>query len=126
MLYFPEKAIAANLKRKLHITESITTKPRTQVMAHDVVVDQCDTVLATAEEIMRDPSFRRGFADYRRGRKPNFDNVSNRWKWRYEWGRQFAAVAPRDMIIVLPRAKRLNPKAVELFESSMFFKDICP
>jgi hypothetical protein len=83
-------------------------------------------VKVTVEWVMRHPDFRRGFSDYRRGRKPDFDDPDRKWKWLYEWGRQFAAVAPRDMVIVLAKKRTLNPKAIKLFERSKFLEEICP
>jgi len=86
---------------------------------------QCDTGRTTVEKVMRDPDFRRGFAEYRAGKAPDFDK-ERREDWAYERGRQFAAIAPRDMVIVLPRKRQLNPKAVKLFEWSIAFRDILP
>jgi hypothetical protein len=65
----------------------------------------------TAERIMSSQDFRRGVAEFRTGKPPNFETAS----WEYERGRQFGAVAPRNMVIVT-RRRRLNQKALRFFK----------
>jgi hypothetical protein len=74
---------------------------------------QCETRPITIEAIMRTAAFHRGVADVRAGRKPRFDEYGD--DWHYERGRQFAILAPRDLTIVSPRTKQLNPKAVAFY-----------
>jgi len=77
-----------------------------------------ETVGITTEEIMREPAFLRGVADLRSGRSPRFDTETE-GGWLYEWGRQFAVVAPRNMQIVLPKKRKLNPRALELLRRTL-------
>jgi hypothetical protein len=86
-----------------------------KIKAMTTVADQCPVVRTTVSAIMRDPNFRRGVADYRRGIRPDFD-VDDGY-WAYERGRQWASIAPRDMPVTLPNERTLNPKAVQLFKS---------
>jgi hypothetical protein len=78
---------------------------------------------------MSDPAFRRGVADYRAGRPPNYDAFTFSQDadaiqaksminahWNYERGRHWAAIAPND----LPYGGRLNPEAKRLFRSDDF------
>ena len=89
------------------------------------------TVGVTAERIMSDPAFRRGVADYRAGRPPNYDafNFSQGTNdasaaslinahWNYERGRHWAAMAPRHLPLKI--GGQLNPEAIRLFRSSDF------
>jgi hypothetical protein len=70
----------------------------------------------TEEKIMQTVAFRRGVAEVRAGQPPRFDEESKLSSdWSYERGRQFAIVAPRDLQIVLPKKRQLNPKAVALY-----------
>ena len=92
---------------------------------------QGPTVGTTAERIMSDPAFRRGVADYRAGRPPNYDafNFIQTTKpasatalinahWNYERGRHWAAIAPNDLPLKI--GGRLNPEAIRLFRGDDF------
>jgi hypothetical protein len=79
---------------------------------------QAETHRVTVESIMRTAAFRRGVADVRVGRRPRFDDHKEADSWHYERGRQFGAIAPRNLPVML--GKRLNPAALEFFD-----KDIC-
>ena len=98
--------------------------------------DQVRTVTVSIEDIMLRKEFRQGVADARAGRPPRYDGdfelmplelpppgdpncLINR-QWSYERGRQFGIVAPRDLHVILPRAKRLNPKAVTFYWMQRF------
>lgn len=93
---------------------------------------QVPTTGVSAEEIMSTAAFRQGVADMRAGRPPSFDgdfelmplgidplsgdlNSFENRQWNYERGRQFAILAPRGLVVILPRAKKLNPMAVTFF-----------
>jgi hypothetical protein len=78
-----------------------------------MVADQADTRPVSTRTIMRSIGFRWGVNDYRTGH-PFRDDVPPSWDWDYERGRQFAAVAPKDMPLKING--RLNPKAVATFE----------
>jgi hypothetical protein len=99
--------------------------------------DQTRTVGVSLKDIMLTDEFRQGVADVRAGRPPRYDldaselmpgepgksgfdikSITNR-QWNYERGRHFGTVAPRDLVVILPRAKRLNLKAVEFYRWRM-------
>jgi hypothetical protein len=63
---------------------------------------------------MRHPHFERGLDDIRAGR-PFADHVADEY-WAYERGRLFGAIAPLSMPLFVGR--KLNPKAVRLFEAA--------
>jgi len=71
---------------------------------------QGDTHRVSAEEILCSAEFQRGVADMRAGRRPHFDDEKD----RYEWGRQFAAVVPRNLPLMVMAGRAANPKAVTL------------
>jgi hypothetical protein len=88
---------------------------------------QVPTIKITIERMMATEAFRRGVADVRAGRGPNYDgefglmpvrrpkpgiDSPTNQQWLYERGRMFGIPAPRYMPVILPRAKRLNPKAI--------------
>ena len=92
---------------------------------------QVPTVGTTAERIMSNPAFRRGVADYRAGRPPNYDAFTFNQDadaiqakslinahWNYERGRHWAAIAPIDLPLKI--GGRLNPEAIRLFQSDDF------
>jgi hypothetical protein len=74
------------------------------------VAKQADIEIVSTAAIMRDPSFLRGVEEYRARKRPNFESTD----WAYERGRQFAAIAPRDLPITTPTG-RLNRKALAIF-----------
>jgi hypothetical protein len=94
--------------------------------------EQVPTVLVSVFTIMRGAAFRQGVADVRSGRAPRFDGEEfvimplergppgdpnsfiNR-QWNYERGRLFGILAPRNLPVVMPRARRLNPEAVNFY-----------
>ena len=63
--------------------------------------------------IMRHPEFRQGVEDFRTRKRPDFDfdRHSGRYRdgdgWYYERGRQFAALAPRDLPITSREARKI-------------------
>lgn len=75
------------------------------------------------ESIMCSKAFRYGVRDYREGRAPRFDAAWGNDFEDYEWGRQWATLAPRDLEVVSPRTQQLNPAAVEFFRRH--HRDIC-
>jgi hypothetical protein len=89
---------------------------------------QAETFQAPLEEIVWNTTFRRGFAEARSGRVPKFDDelmFQDGLAWVYEWGRQFAILAPADLSLVLPDEGALNPKAVALFREMVLQGEIC-
>jgi hypothetical protein len=89
---------------------------------------QAETFQAPLEEIVWNTAFRRGFAEARSGRLPRYDDevmFQDGLAWVYEWGRQFAILAPPDLPLVLPEEGALNPKAVELFREKIMQGEIC-
>lgn len=89
---------------------------------------QAETFQAPLEEIVWNTAFRRGFAEARSGRLPRYDDevmFQDGLAWVYEWGRQFAFLAPTDLALVLPDEGALNPKAVELFREKIMQGEIC-
>jgi hypothetical protein len=104
--------------------------------AFDREQKQVETVRVSAADIMATPEFRRGVDDVRAGRpmpcngldgiklmmpinaghdSSDMNNPINR-AWNYERGRQFGILAPRCLNVIMPRAKRLNPKALRLYQ----------
>lgn len=83
--------------------------------------------LRHTEIILRQASFQRGVADMRAGRRPCFDDeiatdklffindVGHTMGALYEYGRQFGAVAPRDLPLMIARAA--NPAAIALLKT---------
>jgi hypothetical protein len=73
---------------------------------------QARTGSVTIHRIVGHPEFERGLEEARRGcpLNPDIDH------WFYEWGRQFAFVAPLDMQLRV--GARLNPKALKLAEAA--------
>jgi hypothetical protein len=71
------------------------------------------------ELVMISPAFRRGVAEARAGKPPRFDieamDKEASYGWYYEKGRQFGIAAPRNLPIILPKRRQLNPKAVALY-----------
>jgi hypothetical protein len=89
---------------------------------------QVQTTLVRIEHIMCSEAFRQGVADVRAGRLPRYDGAFElmpldetsvpsliRWQWSYERGRTFAVVAPKDLRVIMPRSKELNPEAVRFY-----------
>jgi hypothetical protein len=74
---------------------------------------QMRTASVALERFMRSREFRRGVAEIRAGQAPDFDTTSQ--PLMYEAGRQFGAVAPPTMLIVVNG--KLNPKATALFQT---------
>jgi hypothetical protein len=95
-------------------------------------VEQVPTVGVSIEKIVISTDFRQGVADARAGRPPRYDGnfelmpvekssssgdptaFINR-QWNYERGRLFGTVAPKNLHIISPRTKQLNPKAVRFY-----------
>jgi hypothetical protein len=106
--------------------------PRKSKMAEFVtetdVPKQAETFEAPLDEIVWNAAFRRGFAEVRSGRHPRYDDevvFQDGLAWVYEWGRQFAILAPSDLPLVLPDEGALNPQAVELFKAFVSQGEIC-
>ncbi len=95
----------------------------------DEVAKQADTFEAPFRDIVWNAAFRRGVAEVRSGRRPRFDDdvaFKDGVAWVYEWGRQFAVLAPPDLPLVLPDEGQLNPQAVDLFRALVAQGEICP
>ena len=75
---------------------------------------QVETADCSAKSIMRHPHFARGLDDIRAGR-PFADHIADEY-WAYERGRLFGAIAPRSLPLFIGR--KLNPKAVRLFDTA--------
>ena len=89
--------------------------------------DQVPTIRVSITEIMKDPAFALGVEDYRAGRAPrdmaaslgagvplkDYRAATNA-NWNYERGRQWAAVAPRWLLLRI--AGELNPKAIRYYQ----------
>jgi hypothetical protein len=92
------------------------------------IARQAETVEAPINDIVRNPAFHRGFAEVRSGLHPSFDDDEaylDGLAWVYEWGRQFAILAPPDLPLLLPKERQLNPEAVQLFEALVQGGEIC-
>jgi hypothetical protein len=76
------------------------------------VAKQAPCKPVTDQSIMRSGAFRRGVEEYRAGRR--FDDTYN--DWNYERGRQWAAIAPRDLPVFIGR--RINPAALRLMRGN--------
>jgi hypothetical protein len=74
---------------------------------------QASTQPISYKAILRHRAFEEGFNEARAGGRPRFDSFGPGEDWFYEWGRQFAHVAPRSMSLRING--RLNPTAVALF-----------
>jgi hypothetical protein len=74
------------------------------------VAGQADIEMVPVATLMLSPSFGQGVEEYRARTRPNFEKDD----WEYERGRQFAAIAPRDLPITSPNG-RLNRKALAIF-----------
>jgi hypothetical protein len=72
---------------------------------------QVKTYEITTRDILRSADFQHGLADARSGRTPRFDEFEH--NFLYEWRRQFAAVAPRGLKVLLS-PKRVSSEAVRL------------
>jgi hypothetical protein len=84
---------------------------------------QTRTVRTTLDAIMQSAAFQRGVEDVRCGRKPNFDKPDeDGFYWQYERGRQFGAIAPRKMKIMVKG--QLNERAFKLFQTLSWMDDI--
>lgn len=90
---------------------------------------QAETFQAPLDEIVWNSAFRRGFAEARSGRTPrHYDDevmFQDGHAWVYEWGRQFAILAPNELQLVLPDEGALNPEAVALFREFVIQGEIC-
>lgn len=75
---------------------------------------QTDTRSISLERFMRLTAFKRGLAEVRAGRPPDFDGAECD-QLAYEAGRQFGCIAPCTMQITING--RINPKAAALFEN---------
>lgn len=78
--------------------------------------DQVATEPITIIEIMSRPTFHLGVADARAGRRYHayYDFWDTNGQWDYERGRQWAALAPRN--VPLKRADgRITPEAMRYF-----------
>ena len=80
---------------------------------------QIPTRNVTFEWIMSQPTFLLGVADARVGRRyhRDYDLWDTSGQWSYERGRQWAALAPRD--VPLKRNGRLNPAALQYWHSEI-------
>jgi len=76
--------------------------------------EQTATTTCSTEAIMLHPHFARGFDDIRAGRR--FADDVDDDLWAYERGRLFGAIAPISMLLF--QGKRLNPKAVRLYDAA--------
>jgi hypothetical protein len=85
------------------------------------VPEQVETRIVATEEIVGSLAFRRGVEEVREGRPPRFDAVDD---WCYEWGRQWALLAPRNLPLRI--GFRVNPKAVALYDRAADRGWICP
>lgn len=80
------------------------------------VAKQADTEMVSTAAIMRYPSFLRGVEEYRARKRPNFDRECT--DWGYERGRQWAAIAPRNLNIFTPSG-RLSRQALAIFDRNI-------
>jgi hypothetical protein len=103
----------------------------TDSVTEQTVADQRNegqTCLTTTHEIMCSAAFVAGVDDVRNGRAPDYDQFSFSQDededvtdakindlWNYERGRQFGRLAPPSMPLKI-HGRRLNPKAVALFD----------
>lgn len=95
---------------------------------NDDAPKQADPDLVASEIIVGSHAFRRGVSEVRTGRQPRFDDevlVQDGMQWAYEWGRQFALIAPPDLPLISPDEGTLNPKAVYLFNIYRARGQIC-
>jgi hypothetical protein len=133
-----EAPIDFGQRRNLAHAQSIATpditvdfSTRVWIVKHleaEKIARQADTFEAPLNDIVRNPAFRRGFAEVRSGQHPSFDDDEaylDGLAWVYEWGRQFAILAPPDLPLLLPKQRQPNPEAVELFETFVRSGEIC-
>jgi hypothetical protein len=71
---------------------------------------QVETVKVTTASIVRSPEFQLGVADVRARRPPRYDD-----SFEYEWGRQFAVVAPRNLSVT-----KFTRRVEAIFDSVYF------
>jgi hypothetical protein len=82
----------------------------TAVLVTQEVAEQAETEMVSAASVMRHPSFLRGVEEYRARKRPNFEDAD----WNYERGRQWAAIAPRNLKVFT--RGRLNRVALLIFQ----------
>jgi hypothetical protein len=75
--------------------------------------EQVETRICSAEEIVGNPYFAIGAADFRAGVAPRFDEMEDNTSWAYERGRLWAVIAPRTMNPQSSLAARLLEAAWE-------------
>jgi hypothetical protein len=68
------------------------------------VTTQADTRFVSLTTILRSRDFRAGVADARSGKPARFDEFAD--NWFYEWGRQWAFIAPMSLAPTDRRAVR--------------------
>jgi hypothetical protein len=78
------------------------------------VAKQADIEMVSTAAVMRHPSFIRGVEEYRARKRPDFECDD----WEYERGRQFAAIAPRNLSIFTPSG-RLSRQAIAIFDRNI-------
>jgi hypothetical protein len=78
------------------------------------VAEQADTVMVSTASLMRQPSFLRGVEEYRARRRPDFECDD----WQYERGRQWAAIAPRNLNI-FTSSGRVSRLALAIFNRNI-------
>jgi hypothetical protein len=78
------------------------------------VAKQADTEVVSTAAIMRHPSFLRGVQEYRARKRPQFECND----WEYEYGRQFAAIAPRNLKL-FTASGALNRIAVAIYNRNI-------
>ncbi|MBB5048160.1 hypothetical protein HNR60_002922 [Rhodopseudomonas rhenobacensis] len=89
---------------------------------------QAEPEPVASDVIVGSHAFRRGVAEVRTGRSPRFDDevlAQDGMQWAYEWGRQFALLAPPDLPLISPDEGTLNPKAVYLFNIYLQRGQLC-
>jgi hypothetical protein len=87
-------------------------------------LSQADGVYFTTESFMRTEAFLRGFAEVRSQDGPRFDDEDVLCDpYAYEAGRQFAVLAPSDLVIL--QMQEINPIAVQLLDKLVDEGAIC-
>ncbi len=97
-------------------------------MPKQALPKQAEPEQVASEVIVGSHAFRRGVAEVRTGRAPRFDDdvlAQDGMQWAYEWGRQFALLAPPDLPLISPDEGTLNPKAVYLFNVYLQRGQLC-
>ena len=85
---------------------------------------QGDGVFLSPEAFMSTDAFRRGFAEVRDSVRPRFDDEDVLADpYAYEAGRQFAILAPPDLVLV--QTHEINPHAVQLLNRLVDEGAIC-